>query len=106
MRVVLTSGLTDCAIFSICSSFSSDGDLIAIILGLHRTSLRLPFSLYTSPALGSTSCSMGGAEIESSSEVVDCSMGKIGCDRSTVSGCCTAAIGELANLSSLKQRAK
>ena len=49
------------ATFSISSSFTKLGDLIAIILGLHRTSLRLPFSLYTRPALGSISFRRTGA---------------------------------------------
>lgn len=40
---------------SMASSFSRVTDLRAMILGLHMTSLRLPFSEYTSPALGSTS---------------------------------------------------
>jgi len=43
---------------SISSIFSSVIDLIGIIFGLHSTSLRLPFSEYTRPALGSTSCRM------------------------------------------------
>eukprot|EP00322_Chrysochromulina_rotalis_P012618 CAMPEP_0115851452 /NCGR_PEP_ID=MMETSP0287-20121206/12490_1 /TAXON_ID=412157 /ORGANISM="Chrysochromulina rotalis, Strain UIO044" /LENGTH=76 /DNA_ID=CAMNT_0003305487 /DNA_START=332 /DNA_END=559 /DNA_ORIENTATION=- len=48
-----------CAACSMLSSFSSELDLIGMIFGLQRTSLRLPFSEYTSPALGSTSCSSG-----------------------------------------------
>eukprot|EP00964_Phaeocystis_antarctica_P091734 scaffold58881_cov53-Phaeocystis_antarctica.AAC.2 len=44
---------------SICSSFSSVIDLIGRIFGLHSTSLRLPFSEYTSPALGRHSCKTG-----------------------------------------------
>lgn len=43
------------ASFSICSIFSNVMDLIGMIFGLHRTSLKFPFSLYTNPALGNTS---------------------------------------------------
>lgn len=40
---------------SICSKRSRTTDLIGRIFGLHSTSLSVPFSLYTSPAFGSTS---------------------------------------------------
>ncbi len=50
-------GVRQLRTLSICSIFCSVMDLMARILGLHRTSLRLPFSLYTKPAFGNTSLS-------------------------------------------------
>ena len=58
-NVLVPGGCPFAAADSICSSFSSVIDLIGRIFGLHSTSLRLPFSEYTNPALGRHSCKTG-----------------------------------------------